>query len=589
MGLTVNTNIASINAQRNLGIANAQLATSLERLSSGLRINRASDDAAGLAIATKLNAQVRGLQQAARNAGNAISLVQTAEGGFGTATNILQRLRELAVQSASDDNTASDRQTLNAETKQLREELTRLATVTQFNGASLLTGNFSGKKFQVGANSGQTISFSLSDSRAQALGKFASVAADVGDGASSGVNGSGALTSGEFTINGTNVLATSATDDQVSVLVVGGAAKAESAVLSAGKIIINKTSFAISTLKALAATDASAATNIVAGINGASITDVTARVVDGSFVVLEVANGTDLTIQASGATAASFLGISAAFLGSDNVVATTTNGQSSAIAKAAAVNAVSGTTTVEASVTANTVTFTNTVAIGGVALAGGDLVINGVDVGSVTVLANDADGALVAAINAQSSVTGVTASLSQGKLTISAADGRNISVVASTGAKTALGNVADITFTGNAGLVRSSFDLKSTDNIVIGGSTIDIGSIVATTYVASGNLSNLDISTQANATNAILQLDSALDQINSQRADIGAVQSRIQNTIDYLNVAAENQAAAESRIRDADFALETAKFTRAQILTQAATAILAQANAAPQVALQLLQ
>ena len=166
MPLTVNTNIASLNTQRQLNIANSAIAQSLERLSSGLRINRAADDAAGLAIATKLQAQVRGLQQAARNANNAISLVQTAEGALNSVTDILQRLRELAVQAASDDNTDVDRTALNNEATQLRDELTRLAGTVEFNGTSLLDGTFTGKKFQIGANANQTLTFEIDDTRA---------------------------------------------------------------------------------------------------------------------------------------------------------------------------------------------------------------------------------------------------------------------------------------------------------------------------------------------------------------------------------------------------------------------------------------
>ncbi len=605
MALTVNTNIASINAQRNLGTANNQLSTSLERLSSGLRINKAADDAAGLAIATKLGAQVRGLQQAARNANNTISLVQTAEGGLTVATNIVQRLRELAVQSASDDNTGADRQTLNAEASQLRDELTRLANVSEFNGSTLLDGSFSGKQFQIGANANQTLSFALSDARATALGKSATTTANIGDGASQGVNGGGSLSAGEFTINGTNVLATSSSDDQVSVLSIGGGIAVASAAggISAANVdnlslYINTTRVDLTALTSGASTGTIAA-DVVSAVNSANITNISARVVDSSFVVLEAANGADIalytsgTASAAGSAAAVFedlFGISAAFVGSlvANVV-TSSNGQSSAIAKSAAINGVAGTTGVSSSVSATAVNFVNAAVAG--TLASGDLIINGINIGAVTVATNDSDGSLAGAINAQSSATGVTASVTAGKLSLSAADGRNISVSASATAQTSLGNAGttDISFTGKSGIVRSSVALSSTSNFTIGGTTSDLGSIATSTFVASGNLSTLDISTAAGANTAITQLDSALDSLNSARSDIGAVQNRIQSTIEFLNVAAENQSAAESRIRDADFALETAKFTRAQILTQAATAILAQANQAPQVALQLLQ
>lgn len=175
MAMTINTNIAALNAQRNLGKTQGMLNKSLQRLSSGLRINSAKDDAAGLAIATRMSSQVRGLNQAARNANDGISMAQTAEGALQESTNILQRIRELAVQSANDTNTASDRLSLNAEVSQLKSELDRIAQTTSFNGSKVIDGSLSNATFQVGANSGsgQTISFSIDSARAADLGTAA--------------------------------------------------------------------------------------------------------------------------------------------------------------------------------------------------------------------------------------------------------------------------------------------------------------------------------------------------------------------------------------------------------------------------------
>lgn len=619
MPLIVNTNIASLNTQRQLTGANTAINRSLERLSSGLRINRASDDAAGLAIATRLQAQVRGLQQASRNANNAISLVQTAEGALNSVTNILQRLRELAVQAASDDNTDTDRTALNNEASQLRNELTRLAQTVEFNGTTLLDGTFSGKKFQIGANADQTLTFEIADVRATAIGKFATQSADVGNGiALPSTDGAGNLSASEFTINGTGTVATSDSDDQVSVLnlgsgVSGGTILASSGSvgnndlghlnsLAVGHLVINSTSIALSTLVIGSAADytntESIVTDVVSTINAASITNVTARI-SGSHFVLEATNGTNFEISATGSlgtgvagsegstAVAQLLGIATNFIGGSGNTVTTYNGQSSAIAKAASVNAIKSSTGVSATVGENTITFTN--AISAATLTSGDFFINGTNIGAVTVTANDANGALAAAINAQSDTTGVKASVSAGKLTLTATDGRNISLQATSGVQTAIGNSSDLTFTGVNAIARGSFDLTSTNNFTLSGTTTDIGSISATTYVATGNLSTLAITSRSLANTAITQIDSALDQINTSRSSIGAVQSRLGTAIEFLDNAAENQAASESRIRDADFALETAQFTRGQILVQAATAILAQANNQPQVALQLLQ
>ena len=178
MPQVINTNVASLNAQRNLTTSQGQLATALQRLSSGLRINSAKDDAAGLAISERFTTQIRGLNQAVRNANDGISLAQTAEGALGETGNALQRIRELAIQSANSTNSASDRAALNAEASQLLAEVQRIAQTTQFNGQNILDGTFSSAQFQVGANANQTIAKAnslMSDVNAGkgALGKFA--------------------------------------------------------------------------------------------------------------------------------------------------------------------------------------------------------------------------------------------------------------------------------------------------------------------------------------------------------------------------------------------------------------------------------
>ena len=170
MGLSINTNVMSLNAQRNLGTSQSALAKSMQRLSSGLRINSAKDDAAGLGISDRMTSQIRGLNQAARNANDGISLAQTAEGSLQESTNILQRMRELAVQSANDSNSSSDRSSLQKEVSQLQSELNRIADTTNFNGKKLFDGSFTAQKFQVGANANETISFSLSNARADHMG-----------------------------------------------------------------------------------------------------------------------------------------------------------------------------------------------------------------------------------------------------------------------------------------------------------------------------------------------------------------------------------------------------------------------------------
>ncbi len=636
MALTVNTNIPSLTAQRNLGVSNDALAKSLERLSSGLRVNRSADDAAGLSIATKLSFQARGLRVAVRNAGDAGSLVNTAEGAFNVATNIIGRLRELAVQAASDTNTASDRATLSGESTLLVAELNRLASTAEFNGASLLDGSFSSGKIQVGANADQTISFSLGDVRAAQLGKFAAFSVNIDDGigsvGTSQQSGFGNITAGEFNINGQLTGGTTATDDQVSVLelfynnvgalqldsgVAGGSGVIASAGTSAasvgvahlltsgsGALYINGTAITslahVSGLSTVSGTSAVYTTNsqfvsaFVAKINAAGITNVTARVnTDGSTYALVATKGTDLKLAFSAAfsigSQLSNIGLASQVVGSGNATSEVSsyNGQSGAIAKAAAINNVRGKTGVAAVAVPNVISQATGVTAG--TLAANELFVNGFAIGATAnVLAGDSTGVLRAAINAKTASTGVTASVSNaGALILSAADGRNISVFS------ASANATTITAaSAGANIYRGAVRLTSQADVTFSGRTTDIGA--ATTGVPyQTNLDNslalLDITTQEGANTAILSLDAALSQISKVRSDVGALTSRLELTTQALTVSAENQEAAAARIKDADFAYETAQFTRNQILVQAGTAILGQANSTSQIALQLLQ
>jgi len=640
MSLIINTNIPSLTAQRNLGLSNNQLQKSLERLSSGLRVNRSADDAAGLSIANKLNFQARGLNQAVRNAGDATSLVQTAEGAFNVVTNILGRLRELAVQAASDTNTTADRATLKSESDLLVAELTRLATTTQFNGANLLDGSFSSGKVQVGANADQTISFSLADARASQLGKFAAFSADITDGIGS-VGGSqqsgyGNLGTGEFNVNGQLVGATATTDDQVSVLELSykaagvgvgslalgsGTAGASGAISSMGTSaangniahqlttgsggiyingslitsVANKDGASIhSGTSSAYLTNSSFVSAFVAKINAAGITNVTARVSgEGSTYTLIATKGTDVKLAYSEANAVavgsqfSNIGLVSQVVGSGTAASeiSTFNGQSGAIAKAAAINSVQSRSGVTATAQPTAVSQATAVAVG--ALVANDLVINGVAIAATTVTASDGTGALRASINAKTSATGVTATInSSGFLVLNAADGRNISVAATANAYAVTAIDAGVS------VYRSSLKFVSNDAITFTGTTTDVGALTTNTAYQpdlNNSLSLIDISTQVGANTAITSLDAALQQVSKSRSDVGALQSRLDLTVQSLQTAAENQTAAESRIRDADFAFETAVFTRNQILVQAGTAILAQANSSTQIALQLLQ
>lgn len=486
MAMVINTNILSLNAQNSLTKSGNELSTAMERLSSGLRINSAKDDAAGLAISNRMTSQVRGLNQAIRNANDGVSMAQTAEGAMSEITNNLQRVRELSVQAANASNTASDRQSLNNEVTQLVEEINRTANQTTFNGLKLVDGTFNNKQLQVGINSGENISFSIGSMKADALG----------------VGSSSSFTS---SVTGTAVLATA--------LAVG-----------------------------------------------------------------------DLTLNGHQVGAATSDGVS------------TVTGSASAIAVANAINAISGDSGVTASINATTVAGT-TITSAGTAITAGDIVINGVDIGAIAAGASvpERGSDVAAAINAVSDQTGVTATFdtTTGAVALDASDGRNISVTtlaAATAVVTGLGSGGATTVT-----TRSTVDLSSTGSagITVGGDlNANAGltaGFVAATVTAGAGVSSIDISTVGGAESALGIIDAALSRVDTERSNLGAIQNRLDSTMANLSNVSENTSAARSRIQDADFAAETAALTRAQILQQAGVAMLAQANAAPQNVLSLLQ
>lgn len=385
----INTNVMSLNAQRNLATNSADLGTTIQRLSSGLRINSAKDDAAGLAISQRFTTQVRGMDQAARNANDGISLAQTAEGALGEIGNNLQRIRELAVQSRNATNSDDDRLALQKEVDQLKAEIDRVADTTNFNGTKLLDGSFTSQSFQVGANQGETID--------------------------------------------------------------------------------------------------------IASIADANIDQL----------------GSRFQTEVTGVAASAF-------------TATTDD------------------------------------------IAAGDLKINGVDIGAVTG-GGDAttQGAnLMAAINAVSDQTGVVAANDAGALTLTSADGLAIKIEMTGTANTA-----------RTGLTAGTYSAADEANQ---GDAIN-------------GFADLNISTVKGADAAMLAMDAALKSVNSARADLGAIQNRFSSVVTNLQTGSENLSAARSRIMDADYAKETANLSRTQILQQAGTAMLAQANQSSQSVLSLLR
>jgi len=477
MPQVINTNIMSLNSQRNLNASQEALQTSLQRLSSGKRINSAKDDAAGLAISERFTSQIRGLNQAVRNANDGISLSQTAEGALAEGGNILQRVRELSVQSANATNSASDRQALQSEVGQLVSELDRISTNTEFNGQKLLDGTFGTATFQVGANANQTIQTTTSNFRTSQYGNYRV------EGAAASAAGAARTEQGEqLSVNGYLGSRTLNIDPNTSA-----------------KDIANQVN------------------------NKSSETGVSA------FSSTELS----MSFSAAGAYALS--------IQSDND-------------------------------TADNISFTLS------------------SVGDSNGL-----GGAVTAFNDISSKTGVTARISS--------DGKSIVLNNNTGNNITLkdtvnANAGDVVVGGAATL---SADGTPDTAVITGQVTFDSIKSFGVAGTANSTLMNsqeasklnsvqdIDISTVAGANLALATVDAGLATVNNQRAKFGAVQSRFGSTISNLTTNSENLSAARSRVRDTDFAQETANLTRAQILQQAGVAMLAQANVAPQNVLTLLK
>ncbi len=535
MGLSINTNTTSLTAQRNLGMSQGLLATSMQRLSSGLRINSAKDDAAGLAISSRMTAQVLGSNQAARNANDGISLVQVAEGALGTVSSTLQRIRELAVQSANATNSTSDRAALNVEVGQLTSELDRIAKSTEFNGQKILDGSFTSATFQVGANANQTITSTTGNFSTNRYGNYR-----IGSEIAQAVGAPGDLVPGTLSA-GTN--------------------RSNASMLSPGSLIVPDT------------------------------------------VTIKGSNGSAEIAVAAG---------------------------DSAKTVAARINAQAAVTGVTASARTQIELFDFTVIPGSYSMKiASDVASTESTTISFTVGANDAEGLapVIAAFNDKSAQTGITAKLNSigNGVSLTKEDGANIFVRSEMAPDGDWGLDVGGRFTlgaqkKNAGGLDwyGVFPYMGQSTTVTGALTLDsnapfsvdapmavaniglpgieaVASTAASFFNATTTSSQLqsvdtlDVSTAESATRSLTTVDGALAAVSKQRAQFGALQSRLETAIANLQNTSENLSAARSRIMDADFAMETANLSRTQILQQAGTAMVAQANQLPQGVLTLLR
>ena len=488
MASVINTNVASLNAQRNLSASQSSLNTSIQRLSSGLRINSAKDDAAGLAISDRMNSQIKGMTQATRNANDGVSMAQTAEGALSSSGDMLQRIRELAVQSSNSSNSASDRKALQTEVTQLTSELNRVANTTEFNGTKLLDGSMGTANFQIGANAGQLISMTGSNFQTNTYGdnRVANSALQA--------TADGAYTGGTLNING------------------------------------------YQGSKPLTVADNSSAKTVAAQINGAtSDTGVTATA------------KTDVLIKPGAEKSFTMK------LNSDNTD------------------------------DADAVTISFSTGKGDGA---------------------DAYASAISAFNAQTAKTGVTAAYDATNkgIKLTSASGEDIKLENTSAAGNTVGvqnysadgtpNATDAMTLDNAqkSVSHGQVTMDSEQSFSVDDQTgLNLDGDGTKGASQLNSVAKIDISTFEGSQLAIKIADAALSSVNGQRAQLGALQSRFDSAISNLQSSTENLSASKSRITDTDFASETANMTRGQILQQAGTSMLAQANSLPNGVLSLLR
>jgi flagellin len=590
MPLIINTNVASLNSQRQLMNSGNALDKATERLSSGQRINSAKDDAAGLAISNRMTSQIRGLDQAIRNANDGVSLVQTAEGALQEVTNMLQRIRELSIQSANGIYNDIDRKTLDAEVQQLKKEMDRISETTSFNGQKLLDGTLGKTFLQVGSQANETMDVNIGSFSTTSMGGTS------GDIVGESVTGVGtthateiaalnALVADDLLINGTAIkpITPAAATLNEALASINGDLKGKGAeVTSLVQVSADTGGSGVlrspdETLKlelrdgnGLTQTYTITGTNsmkeLVAKIN--SETAIEASVNENGRLVLTAPGAASLTVTEAGVTGASPTGITGADAvgGKHHNFALVFNDTS---ADKLGVKIEMGATGDAARVAALGIDVQDAngnllgAAVVGVAavLQEGDLIINDVAIGKITGTGTPADdlAEAIRVINLSSDKTGVVAFAGgTGQIALRAANGEEISI-----------KYSDTANSTNIVAITGFKERNATEGV--------------------GSVASIKINTYEGAQRAIGIVDKALEQVNATRADLGAVNNRLDFTMSNLANVSEKTSASKARIVDADFAAETAALSRAQVLQQAATAMLAQANARPEQVLSLLR
>jgi len=497
----INTNTASINAQYNLNKVNQQMEAAMEQLSSGKRINSAADDAAGLSISTRMESNIRGLNMAIKNAADGQSLIDTAEGAMDEQTNILQRMRELAVQSSNATNSVADRMALQDEVVQLRTELDRIAATTSWAGDNLLNGDFLSKSFQIGAMASENVSLSIGNQSSGYLGVYRFDSTSQTQGVTTG-------------------LSTKIVTD-FDVLGKDGAAEATFAAKSSAK-------------------------TIAAAVNAdSSATGVKAQAATKARIHLDAVPASTVTFNLNGG-------------GTKAAVSATVVSNTDLTSVLDAINALSGTTEI-------TATF------------------DGTDKSKLILTDADGDDIFIEHFSDTGTTTNLT--VEAGNFDGTSWEAEVDVVSAGTGVNDAI----------VSGVVR----MESSQAFTVSGQEAGASPNTAVTgYFGNNNaggtatlsaVSSLSVATTAGAQSAISVIDGALGRVNEVRSELGAVSNRLDYTMSNLGNIVINTEASRSRIEDADFAKVTGDLTKSQIMSQAATAMLAQANASKQGVLSLLQ
>lgn len=671
---SINTNIPALSSQKSMSDQIAKSDQAMERLSSGKRINNAADDAAGSAIASKMESQVRSLGVAIRNGHDAISMTQTAEGALGEMENILQRVRELAVQAGNSTLSESDRNAIQSEVDALTDEINDIANATNFNGVKLLDGSSSNVEFQVGVSASDQLSVDLQSSRASDLGLTGKLGSNVFTSGRVTLGTAEAVDVDAIKINGQDFLAvavTAATTGTVTAAKViaaqinentdthgavadafnrveGGAVGSNFSMTSDFTITSGGTAEVIAVQASfndvidaineqVADIQASKGANnqlILSNTTGTSIqisgeahqvglaADTyqgmyTLKNVDGSAVKIELGNLANGYVQETDATAAHMnlfglnevsAGVTKGFAVSTDTLALTDDIRindvqvggttvDTAQAKAAAINAISDQT----GVTAQASTIVDLALDFAIAATNTSFLVNGV---AVELGDLDSVNEVVTEINDQTKGPfGVVASAtSTGLLRLENSDGGDIQVnlASVSGFVTAITDGDNATTAnpgdGNAFTIRGNITLTSANGgiIKLTDGTVDNAGLAklgleGQSEVEGSGVGGVNVSSVGGAAAALTSIDKAIQTVSSFRASFGAVENRIDAKINNLTTLKVNTQAAQSRIEDADFAAETTNMTKSQILQQAATSMLAQANASKQNLLALLQ